>query len=401
MTIRIFCLGVLLVCFGAAAFGQGTRKTALIVNECQERIKDLGCAPEGREIVAYHFADGKRDYREVLMARDKFPFEFRFPGDVEYIYQNRFLISDGGDVYDLQKHKIVFRNNEGGILTQNAERTVQNLGVVKVIGDKLYVRLAVSDQEATNREGFFAYNLQTGEFKKIRDAGKFPELRAPNFAPDAKTIAVVEKMKLVFYAVDGAFNFRKLKSVALAGDVAIDDEDDISEDFSIVWIDNKSVLTQNDKGDVIRIDSSGKISPVLKLKNFTSESTLPKIRKDKFGNFLLYPCNDDKRTCQINLQTKKLAEIDCEPLGNGFSATFEKKKSNDNFWQYEFFYKGKLIGKNRKCFNAQTTKDFIAIEDADKYENVARIHVWNDIIKVWTNIDLKWHSGDLIIGWIE
>jgi hypothetical protein len=401
MTARIFCLGFLLVCFAAFAAGQAKGKVSLIVYECREQIPDLGCNPLAAETVAYHFENGAQAGREVLMTGGKFPFEFVFPGDTEYVYRNRYLISDGGDVYDFEARKIIFRNNEGALLTQSNERTIQNLGLIRAVGDNVFVRLAVTDREATDRDGIFVYNLKTNEFKKLRDEERFPDVRGMNFSPDGKTLAFVKRMKLVFYAVDGEFNFKQLRAVTLGEPPAADEDDDDSEDISVAWIDNKSVLTQRKNGDVIRIDAGGKVYPFIKAQSPPGEDYLAGIRRDRSGNLLYYPCGENRRTCLINVQTRKLSEIDCDPLGNGFSAAMEKKKSNESFWQYDFFYNGKAIGKKRQCYNAKTTKGYIAVEYADRNEKTASVGVWNDITKVWTNIPVKWHARSIIVGWIE
>ena len=190
---RILILLILQICCAGFLFGQTNRKVSLIVAECQNKIPDLGCVPTAKETVAYHFENGALKNREVLMTGEPSPFDFDFANDENYVYQNCYLISDYGDVYDYDRRKIIFRNNEGALLTQTAVETVQNLGLVKTIGDKVIVSLAVSNSEANNRKGFFSYNLKTNEFRKIRDAGEFPRIKRRNFSPDNKIIAVIEQ----------------------------------------------------------------------------------------------------------------------------------------------------------------------------------------------------------------
>lgn len=397
---RILNLSLLTLICAISVFGQANPKMSLIVAECQKYVPDVWCEPQTNETVAYHFENGALKNREVLMTNDLYPFEFRFPSLTEYAYQNRYLISDGGDVYDYNARKIIYRNIGGGILTRTETETIQNLGVIKTIGDRLFVRLSVSDAEATNREGFFVYNLRTNKFNKIRDSGNFPRLEAKNFSPDDKAVAVIERMKLVFYAVDENFNFRKLRTVNLGYAAPTDKYDDDSEDLSVVWVDNGSVVTQNNAGSIVKIALNGRISPILKPKKIDDNGKPIEISKDKFGNFLLYPCND-RRTCLMNLQTRKLEEINCEPLGNGFNAMTEEKMSNNEFWQSDFFYKGEPIGKNRGCSNAQTKGDYLAVEYKDRNKKIAAVKVWNAVSKNWTEIKINWHPQAFIIGWIE
>lgn len=397
---RILILSFLSLICATYALAQGNRKMSLIVAECQKYIPDVWCEPQTNETVAYHFDKGTLKNREVLMTNGLYPFEFRFPTSTQYVYQNRYLISDSGDVYDYDARKIIYRNVGGGILTKTETETIQNLGVVKAIGDRLIVRLAVSNAEATNREGFYVYNLRTNEFNKIRDVGDFPRLEANNFSPDEKTIAVIERMKLVFYAVDEKFAFRKLRSVDLGYAAPTEKYDDESEDVPVVWVDNGSVLTLNKAGRIVKVALNGKISPILKPKKVDDGGKPLTISKDRFGNFLVSPCNDGS-TCLMNLQTRKLREIDCYPLGNGFSAMLEEKMSSTEFWQADFFYKGKPIGKNRGCFDAQTNGDYLAIEYKDRNKKIAAVKVWNAFSKDWTNIKINWHHYSFIIGWIE
>lgn len=372
----------------------------MIVAECQKYIPDVWCEQQSSETVAYHFENGTLKNREVLMTNDLYPFEFRFPATTQYAYQNRYLISDGGDVYDYDARKIIYRNNGGGFVTQTETERIQNLGVVQTIGDRLFVRLSVSDAAATNREGFFVYDLRTNKFNKIRDTGDFPRLEAKNFSPDNKTIAVIERMKLVFYAVDEKFDFKKLRTVNLGYAAPPDEYDDQSEDVPVVWVDNAGVLTRNKAGGIVKVTANGRIFPMLKPKVIDDGGKPLAISKDRFGNFLVSPCND-RSTCLLNLQTRKLEEINCEPLGNGFSAAPEEKMSNNEFWQFDFFHKGKPIGKNRGCFDAQTSGDYLAVEYKDRNKKIAAVKVWNAVSKDWTEIKINWHPRNFIVGWIE
>lgn len=397
---RVLILSFLILIGAISAFGQGNRKMTLILAECQKYILDVWCEPQTNETVAYHFENGTLKNREVLMTGDLYPFAFHFPTTVQYVYQNRYLIADGGDVYDYDKRKIIYRNNGGGILTRTDNETIQNLGVVKTIGDRQIVRLAVSDSQTANRAGFYVYNLRTDKFNKIRDIGDFPRLEARNFSPDEKMIAVIERMKLVIYAVDENFAFRKLRTVNLGYALPTDKYDDESEDVPIVWADNGSVLTQNKTGSIVKVSLNGRISPILKPKIIDDGGMPLEISKDRFGNFLVYPCND-KRSCLLNLQTRKLEEIDCYPLGNNFSAMPEKKMSNNEFWQSDFFYKGKTIGKNRGCYDALTDGDYLAVENKDRNKKTAAVRVWNAINKDWTEIKLNYYNYNYIVGWVE
>ena len=127
-----------------------------------------------------------------------------------------------------------------------------------MIGNRLIVRLAVSDAESTNREGFYVYNLRTDKFSKIRDFRDFPRLETRNFSPDNKMIAVIERMKLMFYAVDEKFDFKKLRTINLGYAVPTDIYEDKSEDVPIVWADNGGVLTRNKAGNIVKILLNGK-----------------------------------------------------------------------------------------------------------------------------------------------
>ena len=397
---RIVILSFLIIIGAVSIYGQGNRKMTLIVAECQKYVPDVWCEPQTNETVAYHFENGMLKNREVLMTNDLYPFAFHFPTTARYVYQNRYLISDGGDIYDYEKRKIIYRNNSGGILTRTENETIQNLGVVRIIGDLLIVRLAVSDAESTNREGFYAYNLRTDKFRKIRDIRDFPRLEARNFSPGDKMIAVIEQMKLVFYAVDEKFDFKKLRTINLGYALPTDIYEDKSEDVPIVWADNGNVLTQNKAGNIVRVLLNGKISLILKPKIIDDGGKPSEILKDRFGNFLVYPCND-RKTCLMNLQTRTLKEIDNEPLGNNFSAMPEKKMSNNEIWQYDFFYKDKLIGKNRAGSIALTDGEYLAVENKDRNKEIGSVRVWNAVSKDWAEIKLNWFNYNYIVGWIK
>ena len=103
----------------------------------------------------------------------------------------------------------------------------------------------------------------------------------------------------------------------------------------------------------------------------------------------------------MNLQTRTLKEIDNKPLGNNFSAMPEKKMSNNEFWQYDFFYKDKLIGKSRSGSIALTDGEYLAVENKDRNKKTGSIRVWNAVSKDWTEIKLNWFNYNYIVGWIE
>jgi hypothetical protein len=201
-----------------------------------------------------------------------------------------------------------------------------------------------------------------------------------------------------------ALNFKKLRTVNLGYQPPADKYDDESEDVSVVWINANHVLTVNKAGSIIKVSRNGKIFPLLKPKKIDSDGKPIEISKDKFGNFWLYPCDEKKNTCLINLQTRQTKKIDCPPLGNDFNAALEKQRSNTDFWQYDFFYKNKPIGKARGCYDASTKGDYLAVEYKDRgYDRQpkAGIRIWNAVKKDWTNIEIRWHPKRFIIGWIE
>lgn len=167
----------------------------------------------------------------------------------------------------------------------------------------------------------------------------------------------------------------------------------------VIWTNDRSVLTQNRKGEIIKVGLDGKIS-IVRAEKTIDEANVTKISKDKCGNYELYPCDKDDEMCRINLQGKKIKQKECLSGGNGFIWKYEEKQSNPDFRQKDFFYNDKLIGKKRTGV-VSTTDGYLAISYADRNAKIAGINIWNTVKNNWTNIEIKWHAEDIMLGWME
>jgi len=402
----------LFICLGGQVFGQINEKISLITWECSKVIPDGTCYPIAREVVKYQFQNGALMGREVLLKADEFPFEFRFPSENAYIYQNRFLISDDGDVYDFEKKKTLFRSNGGALLSRTSDSVTRNLGLVTKLGDLIITRLSRSDSVATEKESFYSYNLKTNQYKKISDAGDLPKIKSENFSPNNKRLAVFRNSKYEFYQIDNNFKFKKIISVPFPLKNSQKNKDEADEidpfEISIVWLDDFNILSVNEAGNIFKININGKITTLLKPKKVEGREELARITKDKFGNFLLYPCQESQKSCLIEVKKPALKKIDCDPIGKGFDTAYQREKDNTLTGQhmnnYAFFYNGKSIGKREKCWNAKSMDGYLATEYKDRNYVENRkgfIYVWNNIKNDWITIETKWHPEDLLIGWIK
>lgn len=411
---RIF-IAVIFFIFCGNLFGQNSRIFSLIVSECKQVFPDSVCYPISREYVKYKFQNGALLGREILIENDENPFEFFLSDENNHIYQNKFLISQNGDVYDFEKKKVVFKSNFGALRSQEGDRIIRNLGLVAVLGNRVYTRLSLTNSQVTEREALFYFDLKTNEYKIIREVKDFPEITQSNFSPNNKLLAVYEKSKLVFYRVDAKFNFIKIREVNLLPVSKIkktenSDEPDPTE-YSIAWIDNQNILTVNKKNEIIKVNLTGKIFSVIKPKKNEANGILPEISKDRFGNFYVYPCEKyptkegETQTCRLNLIAKTL-KYDDIPIGNNFD-----QLNNRNTAGGEYTYKGVKIGNPIEIISnkdviiknqgEKTIDGYIAAAYSEKYNKIAYFKVWNDIKNDWIKLQLKWHPENFLIGWIE
>lgn len=359
---------LILVAFSYIVLGQNNKIISLIISQCQEneRICDT------QKIVRYNFLNGELKDKETLLSISTDEIRFDLGGN--FIFRNRYIITDSGDVFDLKTKSIVYKSR-GELL--------------EIIDNKI-----ITEVNRVDDEGFYSFDLRTNILKKIRQLKGFPETNLSKFSPNKKIFATwvrngFQKSKFIFYQIDGNLNLKKIKEVV--GDFTASCSVRCSDSMKVgfVWVNDQKILTQKSNGKLVTVDLNGKIENITDLKINEVPDSLPFFEKDEFGN-LIYYCNG--AYYQINLKDKTFTK-DKLGLGNGFESQDE-----DGFW-VKYLYQGKQIGRLWSS-SAMTYKDFLVIDYAKEGKNLGYpdgIKIWNSIKKDWIALEVNW--GVRIIGW--
>lgn len=355
---------LLLLIFSSAAARGGDASLWVSKCEADEGICDT------QEIVRYDFLKGELKATETVFASKTL--DIRFDLDDSRILDNRFLISDSGNVIDL-KTKQVLHQSEGKLLL--------------IRGKKLIIEVNRVDEE-----GIFAFDLETARYEKLRDLKDWPDLSGEHFSPDGKLAATPAATSINFFTVDEKFSLKFLKAVkGKEFEAYCSVRCSSTPILPYLWIDNTTVLTQRTNGEIVTVSLSGAVRNIAKipLENGDGPDSLPHFSRDEFGNFSYYL---DGTEYFIDLGKKKVSTQRI-PIGAGFSRTEGKI-----FWS-EYFFDGRLIGSVWSGGSA-ATREYLAVQYAAEGENLGYpdgVKVWNSVKREWLTIPVKW--GVQLIGW--
>src|SRR5215204_4407796 len=144
MKLATLCL--LLVCARLVVDAQ-TRDVALLVAEC---VAAKGLC-NTQELVAYHFKNGVLTSRGLIVKANTD--HVRFDLDKNHICRNRYVITNWGDVVDIQNREVLHEGEGEYVTTEN--------------------NLIIQHVDKADLRGYYAYDLNTKQYLPLKWPAKW------------------------------------------------------------------------------------------------------------------------------------------------------------------------------------------------------------------------------------
>ena len=347
-----------------AAQNSPYHSAALLVSEC-------GGAPgrscEKYNLLRFRFRNGVLVSKDLILTTDYT--QVRYDLGNNHIYRNRYVITNWGDVVDIQDKKLL-HDGRGEYVAAEGDLIVQH-------------------ESGTDFRGHSYYDLKQNRYRRFVVPIKWdlPGLLAP------------DQMK----SVDGEMGDRiwlhhfnqekKLLGSGFRVDQAL--ESSFIGRPPVFWLDNTRILTQRDNGEIVVLQLDGTIRPIVKIPITTPNYSQPYFFRDPGGRIIYRCCS---RTFVINVEEKSYTPHEWTTLGFGFDAQTE----TDPSYGHVIRYQGKEVGRLwASVWGAPAIDGYVAFEYGEVGSNLGYpkgIQVWSSANSKWTIIENK--RSPRIIGWI-
>ncbi|MBK9586489.1 MAG: hypothetical protein KA178_01425 [Alphaproteobacteria bacterium] len=385
MIFRAFNLAFFLATLSCPAFAA----KALIFSDCTKYEEESGC--QEQNLMVYKFTNGvvsKEEYSR-LKVDDKFPAVFDGYFDPSEIVQNRYLII-GERIYDLKERKVIhdgyqyehMRSGEGEDVYYTGRR-------VKILDDQIVYAAGESGTD------IYIYDLNKHTYGKAtaEQEKHFKHWSLWGvFSPDFQKTLTTEQHDSGFRLVLNTAEETKVLADGLQTESSPDD-------FPHTWLNNDTAVTQRSDGEIVTVDLSGNITPLVKI--------YLNLGDNRFGyawlareddGLIVYTYGDSQY--KINPRTKTFAEIRGNlrqpyvEFGHEFVAEIYEQDNSDH---PKILYKGKVIGAYRYS-EIKTSEGHVALQyfDSEDHEGLA---IWSADSGQWTEIKIE--SLQAFIGWVE
>jgi len=341
------------------------KTAALLAVECES--VDGACAIQ--HLVRFRFENGAVVSKDTVLTTDTG--HVRFDLGKNRIYRNRYVLTEWGDVIDIQEKKVL-HDGKGTFVAADGDRIIQRLNRV-------------------DAEGWFVYDLASGKYARLRAPGKWalPGLLSPDQTRSAETPQWGTEIWL------HRLNAKK----RLLGDkfhVELDERCCSSPRPPLLWLDDDRILTQRHNGEIVVLRLDGTIEPVVKIPISGPSLSLPEFFRDRNGR-IVYECSS--RSFAIDVENKSYAAYEWLPLG----FDFEAERELDASYGYVIRFRGEEIGRWwASTWETPTADGWIAMEYGDVGSNLGYpkgIKVWSRASGQWTTVDLPWVTA--LVGWVE
>ncbi len=360
---------VLLTMFLVSSFAaQSFIKVSLIIKNCEET--ESIC--DTQHLVKYNFLDGNFVGKESILTVKTL--DLRFDLGENRIYQNRYIITNWGDIIDLKSNSILHKS-EGELIEIN--------------GDDVIIKV-----DRVDKEGIFKFNLKTRKYTK---------LNSPNIY-EVEGAVSPDKAKFAYYIfLQGLVieQFENKKKTKVKGSFGVE-LDEVANEFGklpIFWIDNDRFLTQRSNGDIVIVNTQGKLTPLLRIPVKNSPYISPVFYRNVRGQIIY----DIGQEYLIDLDRKNYKLLELEDFGEFIVKTGLSEPTYPSNHQNEYYYLDKQIGSYWTS-DININKNFIAVAYScdGKPESLGSpkgISVWNNLKNDWISFEIKWSPE--IMGWIE
>lgn len=358
--LRLAALSLLLFVAPLIVAGQ-SRNVALLAAEC---VSDgNGC--EHYRLVRFHFRDGQLVSKDTVLTTDYR--QVRYDLGKNHIYRNRYVITNWGDIVDIQKKKLL-HNGTGVYVAAEGDLIIQHI---------------------TRKEyrGYSYYDLNKKRYRRIVVPTKW----------DLPGVVSPDELKSVVGDGDSIWLHRFNQERKLLGsNFAHTAEPEVSylSEPPLFWIDNARILSQTANGEIVVVRLNGTVEPIVKIPVNPRNYTKPSFAQNLDGKIVYTCCG---KSYVIDVGGKSWAPYDWLALGFGFEAEDERNGSYGHIIRYQ----GEEIGRLwASVWPAPALDGYVAFEYGDVGSNLGYpkgIKVWSSANRKWTTID---KSVSPIIGWV-
>jgi hypothetical protein len=356
-------------------FSQQT--SSLLIAEYDEN----GAENKIQHLVKYSFKNGELIERvpivSVKIIDEKTQKNYvRFDVGTNHIYRNRYIITGIGNIIDIKNKKILHDLQEP---------------FVACMGDSVLFYT----NDIFKGKYYSIYNLKTEKYFKVEN---------PNFKPFGNSEVEFDVFTQPFTISKYDISGRKtvLVSDAGYGEANLKDPTKAKQIPPIYWLDkNKTAFVYANYSKTHKSATLYKVGLDGKPEKIGVIDSIPMVAANSFfkagvdGN-IIYSCG--KGRYLVDVQNKKLEKITFENAGYGFTI---ESKENQEYGRIIKYNNTEIVKKWCRFDNAQTTTDYIAIEN-EMHVNGER---FPQGVAVWYNPTAKWKKLKLfelasIVGWI-
>jgi hypothetical protein len=163
---------------------------------------------------------------------------------------------------------------------------------------------------------------------------------------------------------------------------------------TLLWVDQKHLLTQRGNGQLFIVDTKGRAEPVVNVPVGDVPACGPELRRDG-GNNIYY--QEAQKAWLIDVTARTIEPYLWEARGDGFDMEYERNAS----YGHAIRYRRKEIGR-WWCGNSVTAPGRIAVEFGEVGSNLGYpmgAKVWSVESGLWITIKPEWLAA--VVGWIS
>ena len=286
MRATIFFL-LLIAPFTALAQNQ---RASLLAAECES----IRGSCEIQHLVRYKFDNGALVSRDVILSAPVKQISYNLGEN--HIYRNRYVITNWGDIVDIQNKKHI-HNGEGKYVATEGDRIVHHLTNVNV-------------------KGYFYYDLKSGRYARLPVPTKWA--LPGTLSPDQTKSVEGHNDEIWLHSL-------KQKKRLLGSGFNIQAEEVVSfmSRPPVFWLDNDRILSQRNNGEIVVVQLDGAVTPIVKIPVPQANYNEPDFFRDRDG-LIIYACCG--RSFVINVEEKSYRPHEWSTLGFEFDVSVERNR---------------------------------------------------------------------------
>ncbi len=346
-----------------------------------------------QHLIKYDFAKGELVSTETIVSNTGG--QLRFNCEKSQVYQNRYIITDFGDIVDITNCQFIHRGGSVSVHTR----------LLGLEGDYVFIYQPQTDD-------YYYYDLVKQEYIELEDPGKWslPGLLSPDGTMSVSSSDRGEGQIWLHY-ING-----EMKLLGVGFYVEYSPLASSHSGVPLMWLDNERVLTQKSNGEIVIVTVDGSMVPVVNIDlshiDFMPSGSTGALHASFYRDFdakIIYTISligpegkfRDNRFV-IDVENESYSRYDPEwiALGNKFEYSSREGLTVIRYDGYD-------IGQEQYFIEGfeQTIKGHIAMtrqESPGLYPT--SIRVWSSANGKWTTMDFKfpiWITYSSIIGWFD